>query len=73
MLKTYIDVDRSGNGFILTVKHALNKKNEPVDTIVQVKHLGQVDHWVVNHDYRIYDLWPRTIESGDWDRFVSQY
>lgn len=72
MIKDYFDVDRQGNGFILTVKHSVNKKNEPVETIQQVEHLGPVDHWDYAVTYRALDVWPRAIESGDINHF-SQF
>ena len=73
MLRDYLDVDRVGNGYILTVKHTVNKKNEPVETIQQVKHLGPVDHWSVCVEYKDIDLWSRAVESGDFHKLVERY
>lgn len=64
-IQEYLDVDRQGNGYILTVKHDVNKKNEPVETIVQVKHLGKVTRACVFCKFKEYPLWTRTLESGD--------
>lgn len=66
MRKKYIDVDRLGNGFILTVIHTVNKKNEPIEIIQTVEHLGPIDHWTIVIDYSGLDIWPRAHESGDW-------
>lgn len=71
MIQRYLDIDRTGEGYILTVLHTVNKKQEPVEIIKTVKHLGLIDHWTVVMDYKELDLWPRCIESGDWFRFVS--
>jgi hypothetical protein len=72
-IQKYLDIDRIGYGYILTVKHTVNKKQEPVETIMQVQHLGPVDHWQLVVDYRDLELWPRCKESGDQDRFMHQY
>lgn len=71
MIQRYIDIDRTGEGYILTVLHTVNKKQEPIEIIKAVKHLGPVDHWSVVMDYKELDIWSRCIESGDWFRFVN--
>lgn len=66
MLRKYLDVDRLGNGFILTVKHGVNKKGEPTEDICQVVHLGPIGGWYEYVlTYQDYDLWPRAKDSGD--------
>lgn len=71
MIQQYIDVDRTGEGYILTVLHTVNKKQEPVETIKAVKHLGPIDHWTMIVDYKELELWPRCYESVDWSRFID--
>lgn len=70
---TYLDIDRQGNGYLLNVTHSLNKKNEPVDTITQVSHLGALDHYDYTVTYEEYTLWPRCIDSGDFDNYLDYH
>lgn len=65
----YFDVDRKGNGFILNVLHTVNKKQEPIEIIMQVKHLGPINYWDYRTTYSDFEVWPRAMESGDIYRF----
>lgn len=70
-IKQYIDIDRIGCGYILTVKESYNKKGELVETIQHVKHLDFMDLWSFTMEYEEYEIWPRCEESGDLDRFLN--
>jgi hypothetical protein len=72
-IQKYLDIDRIGYGYILTVKHTVNKKQEPVETIMQVRHLGPVDHWERVNDFSHLTTWPRAEESGDYQRWFDKY
>ena len=73
MIQKYLDVDRTGEGYILTVLHTVNKKQEPVEINKTVKHLGPIDYWTVYVDYSELDWWPRCIESGDLNNFLLKH
>lgn len=68
--KNYLDVDRSSNAFILRVRTEKNKKGEDVDTIMHVEHLGKRSNLSLMALSHI-PVWPRAIESGDYDKAIS--
>jgi len=69
-VRKYFDVDRKQNWYILTVKRTKNKKDEDVDTIMQVEHLGQLAMGQVAMMLD-YEIWPRCDESGDYDLYFK--
>lgn len=54
--ETRFDVDRSGNAFLLTVYMAINKKGEPVEDIIRVKHLGKVTKEMLDEYLKVQQL-----------------
>lgn len=61
----YLDVDRMSHGFIVTIRHDVNKKGEPVETITHVVHLGTITQKDVDTLYSKYPIATRSTESGD--------
>lgn len=66
----YIDIDKCKNWYILKVKTTKNKKNEDVQTIVKVTHLGEQSLEQVQK-LQSYPVWERCIESGDYDHYFK--
>ncbi|ARV77047.1 hypothetical protein PHABIO_416 [Pseudomonas phage Phabio] len=69
-IKKYFDVDRQQNWYILTVKRTKNKKDEDVDTIMQVQHLGKLGIGVIAMMLD-YEVWERCLDSGDYDLYFK--
>lgn len=70
-IKKYFDVDRQQNWYILTVKTTKNKKDEDVQTIIQVQHLGWLTLSQVAMQVFDYEVWERCLDSGDYDRYFK--
>ena len=67
--KRMLDIDRMGNGYVVTIKFDLNKKGEVTKDVVLVEHLGYFT-LDLNCRYRMQAtnllLWDRAITSGDY-------
>ena len=59
-----VDVDRVGYAYIVTVRSSLNKKNELVEEVIRVKHLGKATPELMRSVYL--PLHSRAIDSGDF-------
>lgn len=71
----FLDVDRAGNGFVLTVRFSLNKKNEVVKDIMLVEHLGYFTfdlHAKFICQSLAIPLWERTVISGDYTQHIQR-
>ncbi len=64
-IQTFFDVDRCGYCYLLRVKFSLNKKNELIETIIQVTHLGKLTWQDYIPEYSKYVIWQRAFESYD--------
>jgi hypothetical protein len=64
------DVDRQGNGFIVTVYEYLNKKKETCREVIRVKHMGKVTIIDLADYYGCKRVHLRALDSGD---LVSTY
>lgn len=64
------DVDRQGNGFIVTVYEYLNKKKETCREVIRVKHMGKVTIRDLIELYGCRQIHLRAMESGD---FIATY
>lgn len=63
--KRMLDIDRKGNGFIVTIKFDLNKKGEVTQDVVLVEHLGYFT-FDLHCTYNGLLLWERAVTSGDY-------
>lgn len=71
MVNSYFDIDRSGYVYVLKVRTTKNKKGENVDTIIKVTHMGAL-HWSECAFLIDYEIWPRCLESGDYDNHFAK-
>lgn len=71
--KSYFDIDRSGNMFMLDVHESENKDGEVVRDIMRVVQYAHIDDggvqasggvWMLIHE-NFACAWPRCLESGD--------
>lgn len=69
-IKKYFDVDRQQNWYILTVKTTKNKKDEDVQIIMQVEHVGKLTMGQVAMMFD-YEAWERCLDSGDYDLYFK--
>jgi hypothetical protein len=60
------DVDRQGNGFIVTVYEYLNKKKETCREVIRVKHMGKVTIRDLATCYGCHQVHKRAMESHDF-------
>lgn len=70
-VKQHFDVDRQQNWYILTVKTTKNKKDEDVQTIMKVEHLGKLTLGQVAMQMFDYEVWERCLDSGDYDLYFK--
>lgn len=68
--KKYFDVDRQQNWYILDVKTTKNKKDEDVQIIMKVEHLGKltISQAAMMLDY---EVWERCLDAGDYDLYFK--
>lgn len=59
------DVDRQGNGFVVTVYEYLNKKKETCQEVIRVKHMGKITMWDLIDKYDCKRIHVRAYDSGD--------
>ncbi|MNM77101.1 hypothetical protein D3C81_889430 [compost metagenome] len=64
------DVDRQGNGFVVTVYEYLNKKKETCQEVIRVKHMGKVTIRDLATCYGCGEVHARAMESHD---FITAY
>lgn len=70
-IKQYFDVDRQQNWYILDVKTTKNKKDEDVQTIMKVEHLGKLTLAQIAMQMFDYEAWERCLDSGDYDLYFK--